>query len=105
MRNVEIIELESSFELEFYITSRAQARNIKLGRARTEFRARVLVFESSSSLTVLGSFTLLAVVLWLTNAEKEVVDLSKNTRIPTPPVNTIQPSAHVENGDTQENVD
>ncbi|GJT80301.1 hypothetical protein Tco_1054643 [Tanacetum coccineum] len=46
-----------------------------------------------------------AAVLWLTNAEKEVVDLSKNTRIPTPPVNTIQPSAHVENGDTQENVD
>ena len=53
--NMKIIELESSFELEFYITSRARARNIKLDRARVEFRARVLVFESSSSLAVLGS--------------------------------------------------
>ncbi|GJR85470.1 hypothetical protein Tco_0209481 [Tanacetum coccineum] len=48
---MEIIKLE----LEFYTASQARARNINLGQARVEFRARVLVFKSSSSLAVLGS--------------------------------------------------
>nr|GEZ34578.1 zinc finger, CCHC-type [Tanacetum cinerariifolium] len=39
-----------------------------------------------------------------TGAEKEVVDLSENTCVPTPPVNTIQQTEQVGHGDTQENV-
>ncbi|GJY91532.1 hypothetical protein Tco_0506728 [Tanacetum coccineum] len=36
--------------------------------------------------------------------EKEVVDLSGNTRVPTPPVTTAQPSPRNEHPDTQEHV-
>ncbi|GKC35066.1 hypothetical protein Tco_1047450 [Tanacetum coccineum] len=34
------------------------------------------------------------------NVEREVVDLSENTRLSTPPIITIQPSGHVEHDDT-----
>ncbi|GJZ58693.1 hypothetical protein Tco_0614509 [Tanacetum coccineum] len=37
------------------------------------------------------------------HVEKEVVDLSGNTRVPTPPVATAQPSPHTEHHDTYEN--
>ncbi|GJX84270.1 hypothetical protein Tco_0335044 [Tanacetum coccineum] len=40
----------------------------------------------------------------LEREEQEVVDLSKNTRIPTSHVNTTQPSTQVEHGDTKDNV-
>nr|GFB23233.1 hypothetical protein [Tanacetum cinerariifolium] len=41
----------------------------------------------------------------MANAEREVVQLSENTRIPIPSVTIIQPSAHAEHDDTQENVE
>ncbi|GJW44001.1 hypothetical protein Tco_0072800 [Tanacetum coccineum] len=38
------------------------------------------------------------------NPEKEVVDLSENTRVPTPPITVVQPSPHAGRNDTQEQV-
>nr|GEY47586.1 hypothetical protein [Tanacetum cinerariifolium] len=37
------------------------------------------------------------------DVEKEIIDLSENTRMPTPPIITVQPLAHAKRDDTQEN--